>query len=53
MYDRNGNSYRYHRAVHKQKELEERIAVANRWNKLYEKASDIAEKTNGSEQKAI
>lgn len=44
VYDRDGNSYRYCRAVHKVKEIEERKAQEQKWADLYEKASDLRRK---------
>jgi hypothetical protein len=39
VYDRDGNSYRYCRAVHKVKEIEERRAQEQKWADLYEKVA--------------
>ena len=44
IYDRDGNSYRYCREVHRVKEIEERQAQDKKWCDLYKKASNLAEK---------
>lgn len=44
IYDREGNSYRYYRQVHRIKEIEERVAQDKKWCDLYKKAVKRAEK---------
>ena len=44
IYDREGNSYRYARHEHRQKQLEERAAQSKKWDDLYQKAGILAKK---------
>ena len=44
IYDRDGNSYRYARQEHRQKELVEREAQSRKWDDLYQKAGVLAKK---------
>ena len=46
IYDRDGNSYRYARQEHRQKELEERAAQDKKWDDLYQKAGILAKKVD-------
>ena len=54
-YDRDGNSYRYHRQVAIAKELEERIEQERKWDKIYDgfgqKAISESEKGSDTELK--
>jgi hypothetical protein len=36
-HDREGNNYRYHRHINREKELEERKALAKKWDDYYKK----------------
>jgi hypothetical protein len=47
-----GNSYRYHRAVKKVADIEERKAHNDKWNDLYKKAAEMAQKDSESDEKA-
>jgi hypothetical protein len=44
IYDRSGNSYRFHRAKKQQADKEERIASSKLWDDIYQKAPNMAEK---------
>ena len=44
IYDRDGNSYRYYRAVQRIEEIAERRAQSEKWDDLYKKAADISKK---------
>ena len=52
IYDREGNSYRYARREHNAKELEERVAMSEKWDDLYKKAVDLSEKDSDSDKSA-
>lgn len=50
-YDRDGNSYRYHRHIRLTQELEERLRQEQKWTDIYKKAVDSDEKHIITDQK--
>tara|TARA_R110002020_G_scaffold35609_3_gene107351 strand:+ start:1273 stop:1512 length:240 start_codon:yes stop_codon:yes gene_type:complete len=53
IHGREGNNYRYLRAVKEAEAIRERKASANIWDDIYKKASDSDEKASDSDQKAF
>ncbi len=51
IYDRDGNSYRYCRAVKRTEEVQEREASGHKWDKIYQDIGIVYDRKEGSEPK--